>query len=100
MANNKEILIKRSNEVVNGAGKLPQPSDLQYGELAINYANGHESLSFKNDGNEVVTLGMNVKQTTGEDEMSPAQRADYPQHRPQQIDTGVEQFDKQCDQTY
>ena len=71
MANNKEILIKRSNAVVNGAGKLPQPSDLQYGELAINYANGHESLSFKNDGDKVVTLGMNVKQTIGEDVISP-----------------------------
>ena len=71
MANNKEILIKRSKEVINGAGKLPQPSDLQYGELAINYANGHESLSFKNDDDAVVTLGMNVKQTTGEDEISP-----------------------------
>ena len=71
MANNKEILIKRSNALVNGAGKLPQPSDLQYGELAINYANGHESLSFKNDGNKVVTLGMNVKQTIGEDVISP-----------------------------
>ena len=71
MANNKEILIKRSNAVVNGAGKLPQPSDLQYGELAINYASGYESFNFKNDDNEVVTLGMNVKQTTGEDVISP-----------------------------
>ena len=71
MANKKEILIKRSNALVNGAGKLPQPSDLQYGELAINYANGHESLSFKNDGDKVVTLGMNVKQTIGEDVISP-----------------------------
>ena len=69
--NYKEILIKRSNEVINGTGKLPQPSNLKYGELAINYANGHESLSFKNDNNTVVTLGMNVKQTIGEDEMSP-----------------------------
>ena len=76
MANNKEILIKRSNEVVNGAGKLPRPSDLQYGELAINYASGYESLSFKNNGNEVVTLGMNVKQTTGEDEISPISQSE------------------------
>ena len=54
MANNKKILIKRSNEVIDGVGKLPQSSDLQYGELAINYAGGHESLSFKNDNDIVV----------------------------------------------
>ena len=55
---NKKILIKRSSEI----GKLPQPNDLDYGELAINYASGSESFSFKNDADEVVTLGMNVKQ--------------------------------------
>ena len=71
MANNKKILIKRSNEVIDGVGKLPQSSDLQYGELAINYAGGYESLSFKNDDDIVVTIGMNVKQTIGEDEISP-----------------------------
>ena len=64
---NKKILIKRSSEI----GKLPQPNDLDYGELAINYASGSESFSFKNDADEVVTLGMNVKQTIGEDEISP-----------------------------
>ncbi len=64
---NKKILIKRSSE----NGKLPQPNDLDYGELAINYASGSESFSFKNNVNEVVTLGMNVKQTIGDDKISP-----------------------------
>lgn len=64
---NKKILIKRSSE----NGKLPKPNDLDYGELAINYASGSESFSFKNAANKIVTLGMNVKQTIGDDEISP-----------------------------
>lgn len=64
---NKKILLKRSKEL----GKLPQPNNLDYGELAINYASGSESISFKNAADEIVTLGMNVKQTIGEDEISP-----------------------------
>ena len=64
---NKKILIKRSSEL----GRLPQPNDLDYGELAINYASGSESFSFKNTADKIVTLGMNVKQTIGEDEISP-----------------------------
>lgn len=64
---NKKILIKRSSE----NGKLPQPNDLDYGELAINYASGSESFSFKNTADKIVTLGMNVKQTIGDDEISP-----------------------------
>ena len=66
MANIK-ILLKRSKEL----GKLPQPNNLDYGELTINYASGSESISFKNAANEIVTLGMKVKQTIGEDEISP-----------------------------
>ena len=65
MANIK-ILLKRSKEL----GKLPQPNNLDYGEPAINYASGSESISFKNAANEIVTLGMKVKQTIGEDEIS------------------------------
>ena len=63
----KKILLKRSNEV----GKLPQPNNLDYGELAINYASSSESISFKNAADEIITLGMKVKQTIGEDEISP-----------------------------
>ena len=63
----KKILFKRSNE----AGKLPQPNNLDYGELAINYASSSESISFKNAADEIVTIGMKVKQTIGEDEISP-----------------------------
>ena len=64
---NKKILFKRSKEL----GKLPQSNNLDYGELAINYASSSESISFKNAANEIVTIGMKVKQTIGEDEISP-----------------------------
>ena len=66
MANIK-ILLKRSKEL----GKLPQSNNLDYGELTINYASGSESISLKNAANEIVTHGMKVKQTIGEDEISP-----------------------------
>ena len=66
MANIK-ILLKRSKEL----GKLPQPNNLDYGELTINYASGSESISFKNAANEIVTHGMKMKQTIGEDEIAP-----------------------------
>ena len=46
---------KRSNETISGGGvKIPSPSNLEYGEIAINYKAGKESLFIKNDDNEVV----------------------------------------------
>lgn len=40
--------------MVNGEPKLPSASTLQYGEIAINYAVGGETLSIKNSTDEVV----------------------------------------------
>ena len=54
MANNKKVLLKRSNVVENGSPKLPTAGQMEYGELAMNYADGYETLSFKNSNNEVV----------------------------------------------
>lgn len=50
-----KILLKRSN-VVDSSGnpKLPDASSMDYGELAINYAAGCETLSIKNSNNEIV----------------------------------------------
>lgn len=60
MAGNKIILNKRSN-AVNGDGtpKIPTSEQLQYGEIAINYADGVETLSIKNSNNNIVTLPIN-----------------------------------------
>lgn len=53
MKNNK-ILHKRSSELINGEVKLPSISDLEYGELAINYAADNETISLKNSANNIV----------------------------------------------
>ena len=60
MAGNKLILNKRSNAVnANGTPKIPTSGQLQYGEIAINYAAGVETLSIKNSNDNIVTLPIN-----------------------------------------
>lgn len=50
----------RSNSVgTNGKPKLPTPNQLDYGEIAVNYKEGYETLSLKNDGNKIVSLSVN-----------------------------------------
>jgi hypothetical protein len=44
-----KILHKRSSILNEGNAKLPASSDLEYGEIAINYAKGHETISIKNN---------------------------------------------------
>ena len=63
----KKILLKRSNQKEsNGQPKLPLPSQIDYGELAINYAKDAETLSIKNSDNKIVTFNkINVVQTSG-----------------------------------
>lgn len=58
MAENKNFIIqhKKSNQFAEGtqSPKLPDPDILKYGEIAINYKKGVETISFKNDENEIV----------------------------------------------
>lgn len=50
----------RSNSVgTNGKPKLPTSDQLDYGEIAVNYASGHETLSLKNDRDKIVSLSVN-----------------------------------------
>lgn len=52
-----KVLNKRSNVIVgSGQPKLPTASDLDYGEIAINYAKGVETISLKNSANEIVAF--------------------------------------------
>lgn len=57
-----KLQLKRSNKTVTDAStgtvspKLPNPSDLDNGELALNYADGYETLAFKNDNGEIKTF--------------------------------------------
>ena len=46
----------KSSVVENGKPKLPQPSVLVEGELAINYAEGVETISLKNSSGDVVAF--------------------------------------------
>lgn len=57
----KKILLKRSSAVTDeGTPKLPEASDLRYGELALNYASGYETLSLKNSDNEIIGFDVNA----------------------------------------
>ena len=52
----QKVLNKRSSALSNGEAKLPTPSQLDYGEIAVNFADGHETLSIKNNSNEIATF--------------------------------------------
>ena len=54
MAN--KIIHKHSSALVNGKAKLPTAEQLDYGEIAVNYAEGVETISLKNNSGDVVTF--------------------------------------------
>ena len=59
MAENKlKIQHLRSKELVDGKPKLP--TELDEGEIAINFAAGHETIAIKNDSNQIVKFDNKV----------------------------------------
>ena len=50
----------KSNVVESGRPKLPDPSKLEYGEIAVNYAEGAETISLKNSNNQITTFTPNT----------------------------------------
>ncbi len=52
----KHLLHKKSQLLVDGKAKLPTSADIEYGEIAINYADGYECISIKNNTNEIITF--------------------------------------------
>ena len=54
MAN--KLIHKRSSVITDNKPKLPQADGLEFGEIAINYADGYETISFKNTENEIVEV--------------------------------------------
>lgn len=64
MPNNDDILhVKhvKSNVVLNdGTPKLPEPNQLGYGEIAINYGKGVETISLRNSDNIITTFKPNT----------------------------------------
>ena len=57
----KKLLLKRSNQTITGGKpKLPTQDQLDYGELAVNYAAGLETLSIKNSNNQIIGFSNEV----------------------------------------
>lgn len=54
--NGKHLLHVKSNQLVEGKPKLPTKDDIDYGELAINYADGNEKLSIKSSTDAIRTF--------------------------------------------
>ena len=50
----KKVLLPRSTEISSGLPAVP--SELDYGELAINYHNGKETLFIQNDNDEIISF--------------------------------------------
>lgn len=50
----QKLVHLRSNQLVNGSPKLPSAAALEFGELAINYLSGKETISIKNSDNAIV----------------------------------------------
>ena len=48
----------RRSAVIDGKPKLPTSGQLSEGEIAVNYAKGYETLSFKNNSDEIVSLSV------------------------------------------
>ena len=62
MAKNFEHLIhKHSNVTTNGSPKLPTSGQIEFGELAVNYAKDKETISLKNANNEIVTFSSDAQ---------------------------------------
>lgn len=56
----RHLLHVKSSQVVTNEGgtfaKLPSSGDVEYGEIAINYAKDYETLSIRNSANEIIPL--------------------------------------------
>ena len=61
MSKNYKIINKNSNALIDGKPKLPTAEQLEYGEIAINYADSGETLSIKNSNNRIVTFSCDDK---------------------------------------
>lgn len=61
---NKTLILKNSNVVEDGVAKVPTSDQLTFGEIAINYAADHETLSTLNSDGEVVSILINGNMQT------------------------------------
>ena len=61
MPNPKHLIHAHSSVVTEGEPKLPAASRIEYGEIAVNFAEGHETLSIKNSNDDIVTFSSDEK---------------------------------------
>lgn len=61
---NKHILHAKSNVVENGQPSSPSANRIEYGELAVNYSEGKETIFLKNDNNEIVSFSNDTYNST------------------------------------
>jgi hypothetical protein len=52
----QSLKLRRSSVVTNGSPKLPTTDQIAIGELAINFAEGYETLSTRNNNNGIATF--------------------------------------------
>lgn len=50
----KHLINLHSNELRGGGAKLPEPQQIEYGEIAVNYAKGAETIAIRNSEDEIV----------------------------------------------
>lgn len=60
----KKVLYKRSSVVTEGIPKKPDASGMTYGEIAVNFADGYETMFLKNNQNEIVSFSSDEKFNT------------------------------------
>lgn len=56
MDKRRHLLHVKSTDIVEGKPKLPTADDIEYGEIAINYADGYEKLAIKSSVNTIRTF--------------------------------------------
>ena len=61
MPNPKHLIHAHSSVVTEGEPKLPSADRIEYGEIAVNFADGHETLSIKNSNDDIVTFSSDEK---------------------------------------
>ena len=57
----QSLIHLHSNEIINGDGKIPTSGSVEYGEIAIGYADGYERMYIRNDSDEIVSFSSDDK---------------------------------------
>ena len=66
MNEDRQVLINlNSNLLDNGVARQPQPENIEYGEFALNYKKGYETLFIKNDNDEIVSMKFAQEEGSG-----------------------------------